>query len=126
MNRRLALGIAIGVVAQVMALACYSWLAAVLPQSPLKYLGFAVLLVGSIGAAQLLIRLSRKAAALGFVVMALAAPLVPLIWSPKAGELLSDLSYYAPIYAKAFAVVFVCYVLLWGALIGINALRQRG
>lgn len=126
MNRRFVLGIAIGVVAQVLAMACYRWLAAVSPQSPLKYLGFAVLLAGSIGAAQLLITSSRKTVALGFLVMALAAPLVPLIWSPKAGELLSDLSYYAPIYAKAFAVVFVCYVLLWGALVGINAIRERG
>lgn len=125
MNRRFVLAVLIGVLTQIFTLRLYSWLAVASPQSPLKYLGVAVLFVGSAGAAQLLMTLPRRAVVSGFLLMALAAPFVPLIGSPKAGELLSDLSYYAPIYGKAFAIVFACYLVLWGALVALNTLRQK-
>lgn len=99
----------VGLLAQVLALACYSWLAIGWPQSPLKYLGFVVLVAGSVWAVWLLRRSSARCALVGMVALAMAAPLVPLLASAKGREMLLTPGDYAPFYLRGFAMAFVCY-----------------
>lgn len=112
-NQSYVFALGIGVAAQVIALRSFSWLALTWPQSPIKNIGFVVLLLGSVWSVYLLRKSSARAAIAGLVVMALAAPLVPLFFFSKAREMLSDLSYYSVVFGKSFAAALVCYLGFW-------------
>ena len=113
---RLFAALMVGLISQVVALACFIMLAAKYPQGSLKYAGFFILTIGSVFALMLLSRMNVWWRLSVPVFFSICAPLMLLFFLPKAREMLDDVGAYIGTYIGGVGIALIYYFVLLGVI----------
>jgi hypothetical protein len=113
MKTRFGAALAIGILTQVLALCGYTWLAKAYPDGIIKYAAFVLLVAGSAWAVWSLAILPKVQALGALFILAIMAPVVPLIRFGSVQETLSAPWGYSPFLLRGFAAALLSYLVAW-------------